>query len=56
VVSYQWRKHREVAYSARLKQLMIERGMSADEIERVVHATPDEVHQAANRKCGRNSL
>lgn len=34
----QWRKAREAAYNARLKQLMIERGMSADEIERVLSA------------------
>lgn len=31
-----WRRHRESAYNARLKQMMIERGMSADEIERVI--------------------
>jgi len=34
----QWRKAREAAYNARLKQLMIEQGMSADEIERVLIA------------------
>ncbi len=32
----QWRKRSEAAYNARLKQMMIERGMSADEIDRVV--------------------
>lgn len=36
VVAHHWRKHRVAAYNARLKQLMIERGMSADEIERVI--------------------
>lgn len=32
----QWRKRSEAAYNARLKQMMIERGMTADEIDRVV--------------------
>lgn len=35
-----WVRNREVAYNARLKQLMIERGMTADEIVRVVQANP----------------
>jgi hypothetical protein len=38
IVAHQWRKTRVAAYNARLKQLMIERGMSADEIERVLRA------------------
>jgi hypothetical protein len=38
VIAYQWRKTRVAAYNARLKQLMIERGMSASEIERVLRA------------------
>ncbi len=38
IVTYQWRRAKEAAYNARLKQMMIERGMSADEIERVIHA------------------
>ena len=33
-------RNREVAYNARLKQLMIERGMTADEIVRVIQANP----------------
>jgi hypothetical protein len=37
-VAYNWRKLRVAAYNARLKQLMIERDMSADEIERVLRA------------------
>lgn len=42
IVVSQWRATREAAYNARLKQLMIERGMSAEEIERVVQArSPD---------------
>lgn len=56
IVTHHWRKHREVAYNARLKQLMIERGMSADEIERVVQATPGELAHVAKRGCGRASL
>jgi hypothetical protein len=38
IIAHQWRKTRVAAYNARLKQLMIERGMSADEIERVLRA------------------
>ena len=38
IIAYQWRKVRMAAYNARLKQLMIERGMSAGEIERVLQA------------------
>lgn len=36
IVATQQRRAREAAYNARLKQLMIERGMSAEEIERVI--------------------
>lgn len=56
IVSHQWRKHREAAYNARLKQLMIERGMTADEIERVVQAAPGDVVKTAKRYCGNPSL
>lgn len=38
VVAVQWRKTRVAAYNARLKQIMIERGMSVEEIERVIAA------------------
>lgn len=38
IVAHQWRVARVAAYNARLKQLMIERGMTADEIERVILA------------------
>jgi len=38
IIAYQWRRTRVAAYNARLKQLMIERGMSASEIERVLKA------------------
>lgn len=37
-IAVQWRKARESAYNARLKQLMIERGMSAAEIKTVLEA------------------
>ena len=33
-----WRRHREAAYNARLKQMMIERGMSAQEIDVVIRS------------------
>jgi pilus assembly protein TadC len=42
IISVQRRKGREAAYNARLKQIMLERGMSADEIARVVAAGRDE--------------
>lgn len=42
IVASQLRRARESAYNARLKQLMIERGMSADEIERVIRSGPGE--------------
>jgi biopolymer transport protein ExbB/TolQ len=38
IIAHQWRKARVAAYNARLKQLMLERGMSASEIERVIAA------------------
>ena len=38
IITHQWRKVRVAAYNARLEQLMIERGMSAGEIERVLRA------------------
>ena len=38
IIAHYWRKTRVAAYNARLKQLMIERGMSAGEIERVLRA------------------
>lgn len=43
------RRHLESAYNARLKQLMIERGMSAQEIETVVRAKPDEARSRDRR-------
>lgn len=36
IIAANWRKTRIAAYNARLKQIMLERGMSADEIERVI--------------------
>ena len=38
IIAHQWRKTRVAAYNARLKQLMIERGMSASEIKSVLEA------------------
>jgi len=48
IIAHQWRKTRVAAYNARLKQLMIERGMSADEIERVLRAEgkPEQGHRS----------
>jgi len=37
-IAVQWRKEREAAYNARLKQIMLERGMSAADIARVIDA------------------
>src|SRR5262245_41420009 len=41
VVAQAARKTREAGYNARLKQLMIERGMSAQEIDLVIRSKPD---------------
>jgi hypothetical protein len=38
VVVHNWRKNKVAAYNARLKQLMIERGMTAREIKEVLEA------------------
>lgn len=46
IVLPQWRRVREVEAASRLKQKMIDRGFSADEIERVLKAGDDEA-------CGR---
>lgn len=40
-IAFHWRKARLAAYNARLKQLMIERGMSASEIRDVLEAGGD---------------
>jgi hypothetical protein len=40
VIAFNWRRTKEAGYNARLKQLMIERGMSGEEIERVIVADP----------------
>lgn len=37
IVAKNWRKARESEHLAALKQSMIERGMSVDEMERVIH-------------------
>lgn len=39
IITIQWRKTRTAAYEARLKQIMIERGMSASEIDMILRAT-----------------
>ena len=38
VIAVQVRKTRQAAYDARLKQMMIERGMSSQEIRQVINA------------------
>lgn len=42
IVLPHWRRVREVEAASRLKQKMIDRGFSADEIERVLKASDDE--------------
>jgi hypothetical protein len=39
IVSAQWRKVRQTELEIGLKQDMLNRGMSAEEIERIIHAT-----------------
>jgi hypothetical protein len=55
-IAVQWRKVRQAEHDARLKEQMIQRGFSADEIEKVINAGPDRrpVGKAANRLdcCG----
>lgn len=51
IIADQWRRARVAAYNARLKQMMIERGMSADEIERVIKAES----RLDNKKAGQLS-
>lgn len=41
VVSLHWRRSREAAYNARLKQMMIEQGMSAEDIVRIIESSPN---------------
>ena len=45
-----WRRVREVEAAARLKLKMLERGFSADEIERVINAGDD--HQTSGPSSG----
>ncbi len=40
-VSWNRRKAQQAAYNARLKQMMIERGMNANEIDIVIRAEPN---------------
>jgi hypothetical protein len=40
-VAIQWRKAQQARYSAELKERMIERGFTAEEIERVINAGAD---------------
>ena len=50
IIAFYWRRVRVAAYNARLKQLMIERGMSADEIERVLRAGGQPAEGGRSRK------
>lgn len=50
------RRTREAAYNARLKQLMIERGMSALEIEQVIRAQPEDGQRLRARGGNGGSL
>ena len=51
IVAPQWRKAAKASEDARLKEQMIQRGFSADEIERVIRAGAGEKRGAAG-KCG----
>lgn len=44
IIANRYRKVQEAAYNARLKQIMIERGLSAEEIERIITASPTRSH------------
>ena len=51
-ITKNWRLAQQAAYTARLKQIMIERGMSAAEIERVINCSesPRDAAAAAKRR------
>ena len=51
IVAVQWRKARQVEYESLLKQRMIERGFTADEITRVVNARAG--HEQGNKLADR---
>jgi hypothetical protein len=48
-ITKNWRKVHESEHQAALKQSMIERGMSAEDIERVLRAGPAEAYEEATR-------
>ena len=48
-----WRKVREAEQTAALKQTMVDKGMSADEIERVLKAGTKRDAGSAGRRAGR---
>jgi|GEM_PF-3235798 len=54
ILADQWRRVRVAAYNARLKQLMIERGMSVDEVERVL-AAGGNLESDKTGRCGRKT-
>jgi hypothetical protein len=51
-----WRKARESEHLAALKQSMVERGMSAEEIERVVNAGRNGKQAAGGSAAARDSV
>ena len=52
IIATQWRKAQRANNESRLKERMIERGFTADEIERVINAGADRdrTSKAANRQ------
>jgi hypothetical protein len=54
-LSLQWRLHRRTEMEAALKQDMLKRGMSAEEIERVIHASLGHGHSGEGPKTADSS-
>ena len=53
IVATQWRQAQKTSDNARLKEQMIQRGFSADEIERVINAGPSWPPDEACRRAAR---
>ena len=53
VIAVQWRRVRVAEADATIKARMIEKGYSADEIERVLHAESQRPrHRSSGNRCG----
>lgn len=51
----QWRRMRQHADDARLKEQMVQRGFTADEIERVMRAGDEATHAPSHRRAAHHA-